>query len=90
MWAIKHLPALKNSLGWSYGKTERKVARLAEQDELYSKYRFEKGRMIKLISIKPISEFSNEIRERSNNISKDYEILQEGFMHLYGIFKELK
>ncbi|MHA1700001.1 MAG: hypothetical protein ACTSWN_14265 [Promethearchaeota archaeon] len=79
---------LSRILGWSYGKTERKISWLVQNGEIYSIYKNKNGRNVKLLSLTPINETSTDAS--GSNSNEDHEIVKKAFLHLYGIFKELK
>ncbi|MHA1793836.1 MAG: hypothetical protein ACTSVI_14425 [Promethearchaeota archaeon] len=78
---------LSKQLGWTYGKTERKINKLIQEGRVYFSYNIENGRMVRHLSLKPLKS-RDEINVIQDKV--DVNTLQEAFKHLYGIFKTLK
>ncbi|MBD3186477.1 hypothetical protein GF325_06595 [Candidatus Bathyarchaeota archaeon] len=90
----RNIYQLSKTLGWSYGKTERRVARLIEAGVLHSRHSMENGRSVHRVSVDPIvpaGGSSNDVEnDGSVQLLKDgARSIMEAFLHLHGIFSKL-
>ncbi|MHA1681846.1 MAG: hypothetical protein ACTSUE_12620 [Promethearchaeota archaeon] len=82
---MKNVYQISKILGWSYGKTERKISSLIGSGRLYTMQNIENGRSVRYISRNPISYNGASAGGKAG----ENHVLVKAYRHLYGIFKKL-